>query len=119
MKPLYNREGRAVAYIADDEVSIYLYDGSPVAWLYQGCVFAYGGRFLGWQMHGWLYDPAGGAAFFTDRAQGGPRRPRRLERPGRSARRPRPTRKTRQPRPPRPRAGSQWSPASDESYFET
>ena len=94
MQPLYNRDGRAVAYIADNNISIYLYDGTAAGWIYQeSLVFAYSGKFLGWLMYGWLCDPRGNPAFFTDRSTGGPKRavkqaaphPRRAHRPAGAA----------------------------------
>ena len=117
MQPLYNREGRAVAYIADNESSIYLYDGGPAAWIHQGCVYAYSGRFLGWLMYGWLCDAEGHPAFFTDRSQGGPRRPARQPRPTRAPREFRPQRAQRWGRPSRPGMKLEWSKLSDEGFF--
>src|SRR5687768_11638407 len=102
MQPLYNHEGRAVAYIADNEVSVYLYDGGPAGWIMQGCVYAYTGKFLGWMTYGWLCDPDGYPAFFTDRAQGGPKRPPKQPRPVKGSREVRPQRAMRWGRPSRP-----------------
>jgi len=48
VKTLLNIEGRAVAYIADDGISIYLYDGNPVAWIDNDTIWGYNGRYLGW-----------------------------------------------------------------------
>ena len=117
MQPLYNRAGRAIAYIADNEVSVYLYDGGPAGWIHQGCFYAYSGRFLGWMIYGWLCDPEGYPAFFTDRSMGGPRRPPRQARPVRAPREFRPQRATRGGRPNRPGMKLEWSKQSDESFF--
>ena len=117
MQPLYNHEGRAVAYIADNESSVYLYDGGPAGWIHQGCVYAYSGRFLGWMIYGWLCDPQGHPAFFTDRSQGGPKRPAKQARPLRGSREFRPQRATRWGRPSRPGMKLTWSKRSDESFF--
>ena len=118
MQPLYNREGRAIAYIADNGISIYFYDGAPAGWVYQdSLVFAYSGRFLGWLMYGWLCDPAGNPAFFTDKSSGGPKRPVKQSRPIRSSRGARPARRQRQARPARPGMTTTWSAHSDESFF--
>jgi hypothetical protein len=119
MQPLYNREGRAVAYIADNDVSLYLYDGSAAGWIYQGSlVFAYSGKFLGWLMYGWLCDPRGNPAFFTDRSIGGPKRAVRQPRPARASRGARPARRRRQLPPSRPGLTTKWSEISDESFFD-
>lgn len=118
MQPLYNREGRAVAYISDNNISIYLYDGSAAGWIYQdSLVFAYNGKFLGWLMYGWLCDARGNPAFFTDRSVGGPKRAVRQPRPIRAARTGRPTRRQRQLPPSRPGVTTTWSEISDESFF--
>ncbi len=118
MQPLYNRHGRAVAYIADNKISVYLYDGSPAGWIYQGSLlFAYSGKFLGWIMYGWLCDPRGNPSFFTDRSIGGPRRPAREARPIRVSRGPRPPRRRRQSPPSRPGLTTTWSEIEDEVFF--
>lgn len=118
MQALYNRDGRAVAYIADNNVSLYFYDGSPAGWIYQGSlVYAYSGRFLGWLIYGWLCDPRGNPSFFTDRSTGGPKRAVRQTRPVRAPRGPRPSRRRRQSPPSRPGLTTTWSEISDESFF--
>ena len=118
MQPLYNREGRAIAYITDNGVSIYFYDGEPAGWVFQeSLVFAYSGKFLGWLMYGWLCDPAGNPAFFTDRSSGGPKRPAVKLRPLRAPRGARPPRRQRQVRPSRPGMTNVWSAISDEAFF--
>ncbi len=72
METLYNSNGIAVAYIDDDEESVYLYSGTPVGWLSDDSVYAYYGRYLGWLQNGWFYDRQGQLAFFTDNSTGGP-----------------------------------------------
>ncbi|RJR35555.1 MAG: hypothetical protein C4576_24775 [Desulfobacteraceae bacterium] len=49
-RTLYNKNGEAVAYIAEDYHStIYLWEGLPAAYLYQDeHVYGYNGRHLGW-----------------------------------------------------------------------
>jgi hypothetical protein len=119
VQPLYNKDGRAVAYIADNKISVYLYDGTAVGWIYQeSLVFAYSGKFLGWIMYGWMCDPRGNGAFFTDRSQGGPRRAVCRPRPIRASRGARPPRRRRQTPPSRPGLTTSWSEISDESFFD-
>ena len=119
MQPLYNKEGRAVAYIADNKVSVYFYDGTPAGWIYQtSLLYAYSGKFLGWLMYGWLCDPRGNAAFFTDRSVGGPRRAVCKPRPIRASRGVRPPRRKRQIPPSRPGVSTTWSEISDERFFD-
>jgi sugar/nucleoside kinase (ribokinase family) len=46
---IFNRKGRAVAYIADDgEDSIYTWDGHAVAYVDDEVVHGWNGRHLGW-----------------------------------------------------------------------
>jgi hypothetical protein len=118
MLTLYNRDGRAVAYLDDDGKSIYLYSGEPVAHL-SGGVYAYSGRFLGWFQKGWILDREGRRVFFTEDASGGPARPVRQVRPVRGVRVVRPVKRVREVRPVKPIASSYWSPQSDESFFDS
>lgn len=114
----YNSEGRAVAYIDDDGEAIYLYDGSPVAWLSDDGMFAYSGKFLGWLSDGWVRDLRGDCAFFTDSTSGGgPVRPVRQVKPVRGVRGIRPVRGVRQVRPVRPVNSLSWSRLRSESFF--
>ena len=119
MQPLYNKDGRAVAYIADNKISVYFYDGTPAGWIYQtSLVYAYSGRFLGWMMYGWVCDPRGNPVFFTDRSVGGPKRAVCRPRPVRGARGARPPRRRRQSPPSRPGVTTHWSEIFDESFFD-
>ena len=61
MKKVFNKRGDPVAYILDDyNETIYLTDGSPVAYLYeQGHVYGFNGRHLGWWIEGILYNHDG------------------------------------------------------------
>jgi hypothetical protein len=61
MKTLFNKRGDPVAYISDDySETIYLTDGSPVAYLYnQDHVYGINGRHLGWWIEGVLYNHDG------------------------------------------------------------
>ena len=114
----YNSEGRAVAYLDDDTESIYLYDGTPVAWLSDDSIYSYSGRYLGWFQNGWVWDLCGDCVFFTDTATGGPVRPVTQVRPVRGVRAVRPVRGVREVRPVRPVRSAAWSNLSDESFFE-
>jgi len=118
MKTLYNRSGRAIAYIDDDGKSIYLYSGKPVAWISGDSVYSYSGRYLGWIQYGWFYDRNGNPAFFTDDATGGLARPARSAKPARGAKGARPARGAREARPARPARSLSWSEFSNEDYFD-
>jgi hypothetical protein len=117
MDTLYDQHGAAIAYIDDDETSIYIYDGTPVAWVMDDSVYGHNGRYLGWIQEGWFYDRGGHPAFFTDYARGGPVKPARRARPARGARRARPARSAREARPARPACSLSWSDATGEAYF--
>lgn len=73
----YNSEGRAVAYLDDNVESIYLYDGTPVAWLSDDSIYSSSGRYLGLFQNGWVWHLSGHCVFFTDNASGGAGRPAR------------------------------------------
>jgi hypothetical protein len=53
---LFNKSGKAVAYIAADGETIYLWDGRPVAFLSQDKVYGWHGRQLGWFTNGTIFD---------------------------------------------------------------
>jgi hypothetical protein len=53
---LFNKSGKAVAYIADDGETIYLWDGRPVAFISGDKVYDWNGRQLGWFTNGTIFD---------------------------------------------------------------
>jgi hypothetical protein len=53
---LFNKNGRPVAYIAEDGETIYLWDGRPAAFISQEKVFGWNGRQLGWFSNGTIFD---------------------------------------------------------------
>ena len=67
---LFNAEGRATAYIAvDDELTIYLWNGKPVAYLQPSNagefhVYGFNGSHLGWFLQGaiWYHDGSASCA---------------------------------------------------------
>jgi len=57
---LYNSDGAAIAYIdTDDEMTIYLWKGQPVAYLEKGSVWGFNGEHLGWLSQGIIRDRRG------------------------------------------------------------
>lgn len=57
---LYDSNGRATAYVAADEDStIYLWSGRPVAYLEGNSVYGFNGKHLGWFIKGVIYDNDG------------------------------------------------------------
>jgi hypothetical protein len=61
---LFDKEGEAKAYIADD-LTVYLWDGDPVAYLSNSNdkrhVYGFNGNHLGWYVKGIIYDNDGDA----------------------------------------------------------
>jgi len=66
-RSLFNKDGNAVAYIADDyQNTIYLWDGYPVAFLYnEQQIFGINGRHLGWMIDEIIYNNNGERIWFT------------------------------------------------------
>lgn len=63
---LYNRNGKPVAYVADDgQNSIYLWSGHAVAYVYEDKIYGWSGRHLGWFIDGIIYDLRGLKVGFT------------------------------------------------------
>ena len=64
---LFDAQGEPVAYLSDDyDRTIYLWDGHPVAYLYEEQhVYGCNGRHLGWFIEQILYDEQGERIGFT------------------------------------------------------
>ncbi|MGJ5006789.1 4-fold beta flower protein [Bradyrhizobium oligotrophicum] len=63
---LFNAQGAATAYIdTDDDLTIYLWSGKPVAYLDDGNVYGFNGKHLGWFERGAIWGEDGGAACAT------------------------------------------------------
>jgi hypothetical protein len=61
---LYDPDGEALAYIdCRDQYTVYLWDGSPVAYLHQSNnlfhIYSFNGKHLGWFVNGVIYDHDG------------------------------------------------------------
>ncbi len=64
-KTLFDKNGDPIAYIADDyNATIYLWDGSPVAYIYKE-EYGINGRHLGWWIDQILYNIDGDRIAFT------------------------------------------------------
>lgn len=70
-KPLFSGDGTAAAYIAvDDELTIYLWGGKPVAYLEADPaggfhVFGFNGKHLGWFVNGVIWNHSGNGSCAT------------------------------------------------------
>ena len=64
---LYNKDGEAVAYIADDYHStVFLWDGHPAAYLYEDeYIYGMNGKHLGWFINEIIYNNDGERIGFT------------------------------------------------------
>jgi len=56
---LYDAKGIAVAYFAEDGETIYTWDGEAIAYEFQGKVYGWNGKHLGWYQGDILYDQDG------------------------------------------------------------
>ena len=58
---LFNKNGDAVAYIADDyDRTIYFWDGQQVAYLFnERLIYGTNGKHLGWYIDGVIFNPTG------------------------------------------------------------
>lgn len=66
---LFDSVGAPRAYIAtDDELTIYLWDGQPVAYLDGTDIYGFNGTHLGWFEHGIVRDHDGRAVGFVEGA---------------------------------------------------
>jgi hypothetical protein len=114
---LWDSHGQAVAYIADDKESIYLTDGTPVAWLSGNAVYTYRGKLLGWLWEGWIFDRDGKCVLFTEHAQPGAPRPFRQRPEDRADQGTRPNRDSHETPLKRRERALVWSPQSARSFF--
>lgn len=117
MMTFYDSNGRAVAYTEDNE-NIYLYNGSPVAYLYGDLVYSFNGRQLGRFENGWIRDKRGGCVFFTENAHGaGPVKPVKHIAPVKSVKHVAPVKSVKHVPSVKAADRSSWSNISGESFF--
>jgi hypothetical protein len=114
---LWDIHGQAVAYIDDDKQSVYLRDGTPVAWLSEHALYTYRGKLLGWLWEGWVFGRDGKCVLFTEHAQPGAPKPFRQPPEDRGERTPRPSRDARETAQKRPGRVSVWSSKSAVLFF--
>lgn len=68
---LFNKEGKATAYIDMRDQTIYLYSGEPVAFLSETDVYGFNGKHLGWYEKGIVSDHKGNRIGNTKKAATG------------------------------------------------
>ena len=104
---LYSQDGTAVAYLATGaEMSIYLWNGDPVAYLQGESVYGFNGRHQGWFKQGIVWNREGRIAGFAEGAITSPTRVPGLKGLKRSA----PARFAREPEPPEMPRTDLWAP---------
>ena len=106
-----------MAYVDGDGESIYMRDGTPVAWLRENGVYAYSGKLLGWLYEGWIFGHDGKCVLFTERAQPGAVKPFRQTAGARGDQGIRPSRATRDTACRRPGRSPMWSLTDALSFF--
>ncbi|WP_027416221.1 4-fold beta flower protein [Aneurinibacillus terranovensis] len=113
----YNKRGEPIAYTQDGE-HIYLFNGKPVAYLYQNSVYTYSGKHLGVYENGWIRDNNGQCVFFTSEATGGPMKPMKQMKPMKNLKQLKPLKSLKQIKPARAMNSSQWSELSSGIFFD-
>lgn len=114
----YNKNGKAIAYLSErDDETIYLFNGTPVAYIYDCCVYSFKGKHIGWYENGWIYDNNGYCVFFTQNATGGPVKPVKSVMPVRSTTRVKPIKSVKAIKPVKPIKRLSWNYNSD-NFFE-
>jgi hypothetical protein len=63
---LFDAHGNAVAYVAEDGITIYTWNGYAQAYLDGTLVYGWNGRHLGWFVEGILYDADGQQVGFIE-----------------------------------------------------
>ena len=114
---LWDSHGQAVAYVDDDKKSVFLRDGTPVAWLSENTLYTYRGKLLGWLWEGWIFGRDGKCVLFTERSQPGAPKPFRRPPEDRGDQGLRPSRDTRETAQKRPGRTAVWSSKSVRSFF--
>jgi hypothetical protein len=66
---LFDREGTAIAYIdTGEDLTIFLWNGSPVAYLEKTSIYGFNGKHLGWFKDGIVRDHQGNGVGFVEGA---------------------------------------------------
>lgn len=117
MATFYDRTGKPIAYTEDNE-TIYLFSGEPVAYLYGDAVYSFIGRQLGWCEDGWIRDLKGACVFFLENSKGGgPMRPIKKFTPVKAAKFTKPFKGARFVKQVKPIKLLSWSVLSGEQFF--
>jgi len=114
----YDRNGSGAAYVAEDGETIFLWNGTPVAYLDGDAIYAINGRHLGWFDGGWIRDRRGQPVVFTPNSDGnGPMKPMLRMQPMRAMQKMQPMRGMQQMLPIRPVPKMSWSSIPAPEFF--
>ena len=113
----YNCHGEPIAYNEDNE-TVYLFTGEPIAYFYENAVYGFNGKHLGWFEDGWIRDIHGQCAFFTENASGsGPAKPAKYSKPAKCARYARPAKCARHAKYAKAARSCSWSNLSGKQFY--
>lgn len=93
-----------------------LFNGDPVAYIYDSSIYSFKGKHLGWYENGWIYDNDGYAIFFTENASGGLVKPVKKVTPVRCTTKNKPIKNVKQIKPIKPIKKLNWK--DDASFFK-
>lgn len=114
----YDREGVPTAYLDSDREHIYLFDGSPGAYIHEDAVYGFDGTQYGWFEQGWVRDLDGFCVLFTEAARiGGPSKPSRYEIPAKWAKSARPFKRARAAKCSKTAYRAAWSEMTASQFF--
>ena len=110
----YNKTGQPICYLSGkDDETIFLFNGTPVAYIYNKSVYSFKGKHLGWYENAWIYDKNGYCIFYTEHASGGPIKPVKRIAPVKSITRVVPIKSVKSIPPVRPIKRLQWGDSDD------
>lgn len=114
----YDLRGKPLAYIDNDGINIFLFNGKPVAYLSANAIYSYNGHQLGWFENGWIRDLNGYCVFYTDNANdSGPAKPMKRAKPSKRSRGAKPAKQKKHPKSAKAAKKVLWSKLSGEQFF--
>lgn len=114
----YNQYGEPIAYTENNE-DIYLFNGQPVAYIFENTIYGFNGHQFGWFENGWIRDLNGFCVFFTEFASGfAPVKPVKHVKPVKQVKHVKPMKHVKHIRQVKPVSKSSWSILSENSFFE-
>lgn len=112
----YDKNGYAVCYTVDN-MHLYSFNGTPLAYINDGKVWSYEGFCLGWLYNYWILDKSGSYIFFSEYATGGLLKPLRHLQPLKAIRHLRPLKGLRHLAPLKPSVRLSWSSLTPQQFF--